>query len=130
MSYDPHYDREWRARVRAKFIGPDARRCRCCREWWPVTDFGIVRSDGLRRQRCHACRRHCGPARRRRAVEITRAWRERLKSDVSVIRAARSGKMDRDEYSVLIGYPAQRPVSRLYSEGRGACVAEYRRNAT
>lgn len=35
-----------------------------------------------------------------------------------------------DEYSVLIGYPAQRPVSRLYSERQGACVAEYRRNAT
>ena len=101
------------------------KRCRCCRQSWPLEFFTVCRPDGLRRSTCMACRKGCRPGSRN---VRNRAYRAHLRASVEAVRRARRYNGP-DEYSVLIGYPAQRPVSRLYSERQGACVAEYRRNA-
>lgn len=62
------------------------RRCRCCRQEWPLEFYPVCRPDGLRRRRCSACRAHCGPgstnAQRRR-------YRATLRDAVLAVRAAR-----------------------------------------
>jgi hypothetical protein len=65
------------------------RRCRCCRQSWPIEFYTVCRSDGLRRRTCMACRRNCGPARVKRMRETTRAWKARLAADVAAVRQER-----------------------------------------
>lgn len=67
------------------------RRCRCCRQAWPIDCFGRYRYRGAirHRLRCEACRLNCGAARRRRAVERTNAYRARVRAEVEAVRLAR-----------------------------------------
>jgi hypothetical protein len=64
------------------------KKCRCCRQLWPLECYEVCRPDGLLRGKCKACQRNCGPARKRRAVARTRAWKAALRADVLALRTA------------------------------------------
>jgi hypothetical protein len=71
------------------------RRCRCCRQSWPIEFFTPV--GRWRRATCLACRAGCKRFRERhyatnRETMLRRSieWRARLRADVQAIRAQRA----------------------------------------
>ena len=63
------------------------KRCRCCRQEWPIEFFAIARKDGWRRATCNACRRGCRPTTRYGKVRLYRAA---LRAQVEAVRMARA----------------------------------------
>lgn len=66
------------------------KKCRCCRQSWPLEFYPTYTMRGVeyRRVKCLSCRENCGAARRRRDVERTRAWKASLRADVMAMRVA------------------------------------------
>lgn len=75
------------------------KRCRCCRQTWPIEFYPIarrvdVRINGrrirhtYRRATCTACRASA-VERRRKAVARTKAYRERLRAEIQHVRSVR-----------------------------------------
>ena len=101
------------------------KRCRCCRQTWPLDFYPTYRMRGVtyRRARCLACRENCGAARRRAAVIRTGLWKARLRGDVESTRLARARAKGYDSL-VGSGDESHRMTSdsRLAATTRGSGV--------
>jgi len=72
------------------------KKCRCCRQFWPLECYEVCRPDGLRRGKCRACQRsECKRFRQRyyarhraEAIERSRLWKAALRAEVMAMRAA------------------------------------------